>query len=306
MAEITLTAETGRPTGSSRVAPPPRRRQGPGRRLRPRQRPGVRRRRLARAAPRAHHRGRPQRPDRPRGRRRARTSPSSRTLQRHPVRRTVDHVDFLRVDRDESITVDVPIVLVGEAKQVDQRRRHRRAAAARHLTRHGPPGRDPDRARRRHLRASTIGDAIRVGDLDPARRRHHRGRPATSRRHRQRSPARPIGRRGRAAEARSAAEGEALPRARRPSAGGRRTTAELRRSTPRATARARRPTCWSSASATPAPSTRGTRHNVGADVVELLADAPRRPAQARARSGRWSPRSASAAGGWRWPSRRPT
>ncbi len=33
----------------------------------------------------------------------------------------------------------------------------------------------------------------------------------------------------------------------------------------------RRPTCWSSVSATRARSTRGTRHNVGAEVVELLA-----------------------------------
>jgi large subunit ribosomal protein L25 len=39
-------------------------------------------------------------------------------LQRHPVRRDVVHVDFLRISRDEAITVDVPIVLTGEAEQV--------------------------------------------------------------------------------------------------------------------------------------------------------------------------------------------
>ena len=39
-------------------------------------------------------------------------------LQRHKVRRTVTHVDFLVVNMDEEITVDVPIVLVGEAKAV--------------------------------------------------------------------------------------------------------------------------------------------------------------------------------------------
>jgi large subunit ribosomal protein L25 len=36
-------------------------------------------------------------------------------LQRHPVRRDVLHVDFLRVSRDQAITVEVPVVLHGEA-----------------------------------------------------------------------------------------------------------------------------------------------------------------------------------------------
>ena len=36
-------------------------------------------------------------------------------MQRHPVRRDVLHVDFLRVSRDVAITVEVPIVLHGEA-----------------------------------------------------------------------------------------------------------------------------------------------------------------------------------------------
>jgi large subunit ribosomal protein L25 len=39
-------------------------------------------------------------------------------LQRDPVRRTVTHVDFIVVRMDEEITVDVPVVLEGEAKQV--------------------------------------------------------------------------------------------------------------------------------------------------------------------------------------------
>jgi large subunit ribosomal protein L25 len=39
-------------------------------------------------------------------------------LQRHPVRRDVLHVDFLRVSRDQELTVDVPVTLVGEAKAV--------------------------------------------------------------------------------------------------------------------------------------------------------------------------------------------
>lgn len=43
-------------------------------------------------------------------------------LQRDPVRRSVLHVDFLRVDPDAPVTVEVPIVLVGEARDVESRR----------------------------------------------------------------------------------------------------------------------------------------------------------------------------------------
>ncbi len=39
-------------------------------------------------------------------------------LQRHPVRRDVIHVDFLRVRADQEIEVDVPISLEGEALEV--------------------------------------------------------------------------------------------------------------------------------------------------------------------------------------------
>jgi large subunit ribosomal protein L25 len=39
-------------------------------------------------------------------------------LQRHPIRGDVLHVDFLRVSADAEISVDVPIVLEGEAKAV--------------------------------------------------------------------------------------------------------------------------------------------------------------------------------------------
>ena len=39
-------------------------------------------------------------------------------LQRHPVRRTVTHVDFIQVNLDEAITVSVPLRLEGEAPAV--------------------------------------------------------------------------------------------------------------------------------------------------------------------------------------------
>jgi large subunit ribosomal protein L25 len=41
-----------------------------------------------------------------------------KTVQRHPVRRTVSHVDFLQVNLNEEITVSVPLRLEGEATEV--------------------------------------------------------------------------------------------------------------------------------------------------------------------------------------------
>lgn len=43
-------------------------------------------------------------------------------LQRHPIRRNVLHVDFLRVDPDAPVAVDIPVQLIGEAKAVEGRR----------------------------------------------------------------------------------------------------------------------------------------------------------------------------------------
>jgi large subunit ribosomal protein L25 len=43
-------------------------------------------------------------------------------MQRDPVRRSVLHVDFLRVDRDEIVDIEVPIMIVGEAKEVENNR----------------------------------------------------------------------------------------------------------------------------------------------------------------------------------------
>jgi large subunit ribosomal protein L25 len=39
-------------------------------------------------------------------------------LQRHPIRRTVSHIDFLQVNMNEEITVSVGVRLEGEAKAV--------------------------------------------------------------------------------------------------------------------------------------------------------------------------------------------
>jgi len=41
-------------------------------------------------------------------------------LQRHPIKGNVIHLDFLRVSADAEISVDVPVVLTGEAEDVER------------------------------------------------------------------------------------------------------------------------------------------------------------------------------------------
>jgi large subunit ribosomal protein L25 len=41
-------------------------------------------------------------------------------VQRHPVRRSVEHIDFIQVNLNEEIVVSIPIHLEGEAKDVAQ------------------------------------------------------------------------------------------------------------------------------------------------------------------------------------------
>ena len=40
-------------------------------------------------------------------------------IQRHPVKRNVQHIDFIQVDLNEEVIVHVPVRLVGEAKAVE-------------------------------------------------------------------------------------------------------------------------------------------------------------------------------------------
>jgi len=44
----------------------------------------------------------------------------ARELQRHPVRRDIMHVDFVAVDRERTVTVDVPLHLEGDAQGADE------------------------------------------------------------------------------------------------------------------------------------------------------------------------------------------
>lgn len=87
----------------------------------------------------------------------------ARELQRHPVRHTVLHVDFQIVRRDEVISVDVPVTLVGEADAV-----HRGDGVIDHqlFTLHvrATPASVPN-AIEVDISGLAIGDTIRVGDL---------------------------------------------------------------------------------------------------------------------------------------------
>jgi large subunit ribosomal protein L25 len=87
----------------------------------------------------------------------------ARVLQRHPVRNTVIHVDFQVVSRTEVISADVPIVLVGEAKLVEQERgviEH----SLQSLTINARPGEIPNSIEV-DISGLAIGDSVRIGQL---------------------------------------------------------------------------------------------------------------------------------------------
>ena len=86
-----------------------------------------------------------------------------KTLQRDPVRRTVEHVDFLRIDRNASITVEVPIVLHGEAKEVENNQGIVEQLLHT-LTINARPGSIPTQLDA-DVSDLEIGGAVRVGDL---------------------------------------------------------------------------------------------------------------------------------------------
>jgi large subunit ribosomal protein L25 len=88
----------------------------------------------------------------------------ARQLQRHPVRRTIDHVDFVVVRRDEVVSVEVPIHLVGEALEVE--RADGLVEQSLHsLVVHAKPGDIPN-AIEVDITELAIGEAIRVSDLN--------------------------------------------------------------------------------------------------------------------------------------------
>jgi large subunit ribosomal protein L25 len=88
----------------------------------------------------------------------------AREIQRHPVRSTVTHVDFLIVRRDEVVSADVPINLVGEARKVGQSD-GRIEQQLTSLTVHATPTNIPSHVEV-DISEMDVGDTIRVGDID--------------------------------------------------------------------------------------------------------------------------------------------
>ncbi len=88
----------------------------------------------------------------------------ARVLQRDPVRSAVIHVDFQVVSRDEVISAEVPVNLVGEAKAVEQEKgivEHILSS----LTVRAKPGSIPDSIEV-DVSGLTVGDTVRVGQLE--------------------------------------------------------------------------------------------------------------------------------------------
>jgi large subunit ribosomal protein L25 len=87
----------------------------------------------------------------------------ARDMQRHPVAQTVTHVDFIIVRRDEVISADVPITLVGEATEVHHGdglvEQQMFTLSINALPSNIPSGIDAD------VSALTIGGQVRVSDL---------------------------------------------------------------------------------------------------------------------------------------------
>jgi large subunit ribosomal protein L25 len=87
----------------------------------------------------------------------------TREIQRHPVRRTIAHIDFQIVSRDEIIPGDIPILIVGEALSVT-RNEGNVEHALQTLRVHAKPA-DIPASIEVDISDLEIGQAIRVGDL---------------------------------------------------------------------------------------------------------------------------------------------
>lgn len=84
-------------------------------------------------------------------------------MQRHPIRQTVDHVDFLLIRRDQEITVDVPLVAEGEPADLEAEGGMLETLLTT-LSINAKPGAIPDQLTY-DVTSLAVGDTITVGDL---------------------------------------------------------------------------------------------------------------------------------------------
>ncbi len=86
----------------------------------------------------------------------------ARQIQRHPTRQTVTHLDFLVVNRHEVINSEVPITLVGEAKDLGSEGVIEQVLTS--LTVQSTPGNIPNSIEV-DISAMQVGEHVSVGDL---------------------------------------------------------------------------------------------------------------------------------------------
>lgn len=84
-------------------------------------------------------------------------------MQRHPIRQTVDHVDFLLIRRDQEITVDVPLVAEGEPTGLEAEGGMLETLLTT-LSVNAKPGSIPDQLTY-DVSSLAVGDTITVADL---------------------------------------------------------------------------------------------------------------------------------------------
>ena len=87
-----------------------------------------------------------------------------RDMQRHPIRHDVLHIDFQVVSRDEVISMDVPIVLVGESESVNKTDGATVEQTMHTLAIKSKPGNIPNEISI-DISGLEVGSNIRVGDI---------------------------------------------------------------------------------------------------------------------------------------------
>ena len=216
----------------------------------------------------------------------------AREMQRHPIAQTVTHVDFVIVRRDEVISADVPVVLIGEATRGPPRRRPGRPADV-HARHQRPADRHPRRARSRHQRRSPS-----AAPSGSPTWRCPTGSPPTSTPRPPSPSASPRGssptrRGGRRRGGRGGRRRRRVRRGRLGRGGAAKRARPCAAPSPGPSAGAHRRTCWSSGWATPEPSSPGAAQR-RVRRRRAAGDAPR--GLAARREGRAGPH------GRRWPS----
>ena len=257
-----------------------------------------------------------------------RTPTLVKDMQRHPVRRNVLHVDFIRVDLNKPVDVDVPIHLEGEAEAVSREGgvidQILTGLAITAKPSDIPAGLTVDITDLEIGGAKHVSDIVLPEGVTTSRRRPTRpSSPPASRSSRSTEPVEgeegeeaERGRRGRrrrgrgrgprvAATPRPVATPATAAATRAELARGRRRVVFGARRVSRRSGGAPRPTCSWSAWPTRAPST-PARATTSAARWSSSSPSATAPSSARARSGPWSTRSPSTAGASPSPSRSPT